>query len=445
MSSENSSKKISKYTAISIVVANMIGAGVFTSLGFQVAAVHSVFSILILWVVGGMVALFGAFSYGELGAAYPRSGGEYNLLSEIYHPALGFLSGWVSVTVGFAAPTTLAAIGFASYLQTVFPAIPLNHTAAGLVIFFTIIHSTSLRVAQVSHNLFTALKILLIVLFILASFWASHTQNISVLPTFSDLSIVASPGFAVSLIYVSYAYAGWNAAIYVVGDIENAKKNLPIALFLGTIIVTLLYVPLNYVFLKTVPMPDLIGQTQIGGLSGVAIFGEIGGIVMSLVIAFLLISTVSGQIFVGPRIMQVIGEDYKVLSFLKKKSKQNIPVSAFIVQLVLILLFLYTSSFEQVMVYSGFTLNILSTLTVAGVFISRWRDKNIERPYKTWGYPFTPAIFLLVSLWTLFYVFIERPIESLIGLAITGFGVFIYVYEKRMKTKEANTKTKSEI
>lgn len=436
MNISSKTKKISKYTAISIVIANMIGTGVFTSLGFQLVDIQSVFSILMLWIIGGFIALFGAFTYGELGAAYPRSGGEYNLLSTIYHPALGFLSGWVSVTVGFAAPTALASIAFASYLQTVFPTLPLNHTAAALVILFTIIHSSSLRVAEVSHNLFTAIKIILIILFIMASYWAVDTQDISIIPKLSDVDVITSPSFAVSLIYVSFAYAGWNAAIYVVGEIENAKKNLPIALLVGTVLVTILYVPINYVFLKTVPMDELAGQIQIGSLSGIYIFGEIGGVIMSFVIAFLLISTVSGQIFVGPRIMQVIGEDYQVLRFLKAKSKQNIPVPAFIIQLILILLFIYTSSFEQIMVYSGFTLNILSTLTVAGVFISRWRDKNIERPYKTWGYPFTPILFLLLSLWTLFYVFIERPAESLIGLSITGLGIFVYLYEKRISRKE---------
>jgi len=437
----SSEKKISKYTAISIVIANMIGSGVFTSLGFQVVDIKSVFAILMLWVIGGFVALFGAFTYGELGAAYPRSGGEYNLLSEIYHPALGFLSGWVSVTVGFAAPTALASIAFASYLHTVFSTIPINHTAAALVILFTLIHSSSLKIAQVSHNIFTAFKIILIVLFIFASYWAVETQEINLLPNISDLKTIVSPGFAVSLIYVSFAYAGWNAAIYVVGEIDNAKKNLPIALLLGTVVVTLLYVPLNYVFLKTVSMEELVGKIEIGGLSGIHIFGEIGGIIMALVIAFLLISTVSAQIFVGPRIMQVIGEDYKVLNFLRIKSKQNIPVRAFIIQLLLILGFIYTSTFEQIMVYSGFTLNILSTLTVAGVFISRWRDKDIERPYKTWGYPFTPAIFLILSVWTLSYVFLERPIESLIGLSISGLGIFIYLYDKKVSKKKNTIKT----
>lgn len=432
MDSVTNSKKISIYTAIAIVIANMIGTGVFTSLGFQVKDVHSVFSILMLWIVGGFVALFGAFTYGELGAAFPRSGGEYNLLSEIYHPMLGFLSGWVSVTVGFAAPATLAAIAFASYIKTVFPSIPVQHVAAGLVILFTIIHSVSFKFAQLSHNFFTAIKIVLILFFIVASFWATQTQDITILPTLKDIPIIASPGFAVSLIYVSFAYAGWNAAIYVVGELENAKKNLPIALLVGTVIVTVLYVPLNYVFLKTVPMNELAGQIEVGALSGLKIFGDIGGQIVALIIAFLLISTVSGHIFVAPRIMQVIGEDYKTLSFLKKKSKQNIPVTAFIIQLFLMLLFIYSSTFEQVMVYSGFTLNLLTTLTVAGVFVLRWRRKDLQRPYKTWGYPYTPLIFLLVSFWTLAYVLLERPKESLIGLSITALGIIAYFYDRKV-------------
>ena len=435
MDSSDNSKKISIYTAISIVIANMIGTGVFTSLGFQVKDIHSVFAILMLWIVGGFVALFGAFTYGELGAAFPRSGGEYNLLSEIYHPMLGFLSGWVSVTVGFAAPATLAAIAFASYLKTVFTTIPVNHVAAALVIIFTIIHSTSFSFGQASHNFFTVIKIILILLFIFASYWATNTQDISLIPTFKDIHTIASPGFAVSLIYVSFAYAGWNAAIYIVGDLKNPKKNLPIALLIGTVIVTILYVPLNYVFLKTVSMGKLAGQIEVGALSGISIFGSTGGQIVALIIAFILISTVSGHVFVAPRIMQVMGEDYKTLGFLKKKSKQNIPVNAFIIQLFLMLLFIYSSTFEQVMVYSGFTLNLLTTLTVAGVFVLRWKKKDLERPYKTWGYPYTPLIFLIVSFWTLFYVLIERPVESIIGLSITAFGLVVYFYDRKKNQK----------
>lgn len=422
----NTKTQIGLFTAVSLVVANMIGTGVFTSLGFQVQEMQSVFPLLMLWVIGGVIAICGALTYGELGAALPRSGGEYHLLTKIYHPSLGFLSGWISVTVGFAAPAALAAIALATYLKSVFPEIPVNHVAAATVLLFTLVHASSIRVGSYSHNFFTILKVALIVMFIAAGYTFERADSFHALPAARDLHIILSPGFAVSLIYVSFAYAGWNAAIYIVGEIRNPQKNLPKALITGTLVVLVLYFFLNLVFLYTVPMSELSGQIQIGYLSGDKIFGETGGKLMAGVIAFLLLSTVSGHVFVGPRITQVMGEDYSVLKLLGIKNKQNIPVNSFIFQLLIMLTLIYTSTFEQVMVYAGFTLNLVTTITVAGIFVMRKKAPELPRPYKTWGYPATPAVFLLVSIWTLGYVILDRPFESLCGLAVVLLGLAIY-------------------
>ncbi len=428
-------KKIGFYTAASIVVANMIGTGIFTSLGFQVAEIPSVFPLLLLWVVGGIIALCGALTYGELGAALPRSGGEYHLLSRIYHPSLGFLSGWASVTVGFAAPSALAAIALATYLKTLFPPLPIHHFAASVVVIFTIIHSISIRFGSYSHNFFTTLKVLLILVFLFATSNIENTQQIDFMPRSGDLGLITSPGFAVSLIYVSFAYAGWNAAIYVVGEIEKPQRNLPKSLFLGTLLVLVLYVLLNYVFLYTVPLDDLSGQIQIGFLSGTKIFGATGGKWMSGIISILLISTVSGHVFVGPRITQVMGEDYHALRLLGVKRKNGIPLNAFVFQLIITLILIYSSTFEQIMVYAGFTLNLITTLTVAGIFVLRKNEPDLPRPYKTWGYPVIPAIFLLMSFWTLTFVMIDKPVESLIGLGVVLFGLLFYFISEHFTQK----------
>ncbi|MFQ5651889.1 MAG: amino acid permease [bacterium] len=438
-------RTIGLFTATAIVVANMIGTGVFTSLGFQVLHLRSAFPLLMLWVVGGIIALCGALTYGELGAALPRSGGEYHLLTKIYHPALGFLSGWISVTVGFAAPAALAAIALSTYLQALFPGLPVQHVAAAVVVLFTIVHSVSLKVGSYSHNFFTIFKVLLILVFVAAGYGLEQAQSISLAPRSGDLGLMPTPGFAVSLIYVSFAYAGWNAAIYVAGELKRPQQNLPKALFLGTLLVLVLYFFLNYIFLYTVPMAELSGRIQIGYLSGARIFGETGGQIMAAIIAFLLVSTVSGHVFVGPRITQVMGEDYRALRILGKRAENGLPVNSFLFQLIIMLMLIYTSSFEQVMVYAGFTLNLVTTLTVAGVFVLRARAPHLPRPYKTWGYPFTPILFLVMSVWTLAFVMVDKPRESAIGLALVVLGLGVYFIDRRIARPSMATRAQSTV
>ncbi|WP_448520214.1 APC family permease [Rhodoflexus sp.] len=413
-------------TAGSVVVANMIGTGVFTSLGFQAADITSVFALLMLWPIGGLIAFCGALAYGELGAASPRSGGEYHLLGEIYHPAIGFLAGWVSATVGFAAPTALAAVALAKYTAAVFPDLPTTHTAAAVVVAFALIHSYSVKVGSYFQNFFTLLKLLVVMFFVAAIAFVEQPVEFSLMPQASDWAWLASAPFAVSLVYVSYAYTGWNAAIYIAGELRNPQRDLPVSLFGSTLLVTMLYTAVNFVFLYTVPIADLAGKIEIGFLAGTYIFGSAIGDVLSLLIALLLLSTVSAMVFIGPRILKVMGEDYSFMSVLAKVSGRQTPVYATISQTVITLLFIYTASFEQAMMYTGFVLMMLTSLAVAGVYVLRLRHPNRPLPYKMWGYPVTPAVFLLANTWILGFVAYEKPWESLISTLIMVAGLAIY-------------------
>jgi len=428
--------QIGLVTASSLVIASMIGTGVFTSLGFQVVDIKSIFPLLMLWIVGGIIALCGALTYSELGAVLPRSGGEYNLLSKIYHPSLGFLAGWVSATVGFAGPAALAAMALGSYLKTVFPGLPADHTAAVAVILFSLIHGSSIDIGSLFQNFFTLLKVTLILVFLGAAFFVEIPQDITILPQSGDWELLTSPYFAVSLVYVSYAYTGWNASIYIVGEIKNPRMTLARSLLLGTMIVMVLYILLNFVFLYTVPLDALSGQVEVGFLSGTSMFGASGGKIMSLAIAVLLVSTVSAYIFLGPRITMVMGEDFAALKWLSVKNTKGIPVNSFYFQLMIALIFIYTSSFDQVLIYASFLLILITTLTVAGIFVLRIRQPNLPRPYKAWGYPFTPLIFLVVSVWTLTFVIIDKTFESLIGIGILITGLVIYfITDRKIRIK----------
>jgi APA family basic amino acid/polyamine antiporter len=409
-----------------MVIANMVGTGVFTSLGFQVVDIKSGFPIELLWVLGGIAALCGALTYGELGTTLPRSGGEYHLLSRIVHPVVGFLSGWVSATVGFAAPTALAAIAFATYLSAVLPSISVVHTAAFVVLFFTALHCWSIVWGSRFNNALTALKVILLLVFIVAAFRVPAIQDVTFLPRPGDFDLVLTSAFAVSLVYVAFAYTGWNAAIYIVGEMEDPHRHLPRALLTGTAVVLVLYALVNYAFLRTVPFDVLEGQIEVGYLSASRIFGETGGAIMAVTIALILTSTISVMVFVGPRIMQVMGEDFPLLSKLSVRSAKGIPVYAIAVQSIITLAFIYTATFEQVLLYAGFTLNLITAVTVAGVFVLRRREPGIERPYRTWGYPWTPILFLLLSGWSLLFMLIDRPQESLAGLLTLTAGLVIY-------------------
>jgi APA family basic amino acid/polyamine antiporter len=318
----------------------------------------------------------------------------------------------------------------------VFPGVPVDHLAAAVVVGFAAIHCVSIRWGSLFHNFFTFVKLGVIVLFMGAGLFTPTPQPITVWPAAADWGVLTSAPFAVSLVYVSYAYTGWNAAIYIVGELLNPQKNLPKALLLSTFLVLVLYAGLNYIFLYTVPIPELAGKVEIGFLAGSKLFGPAAANALSLLIAALMVSTISAMIFVGARITQVMGEDYPVLRVLSRWSPMHTPVNAILFQTGITLLFIYTSSFEQVIVYASFTLMLLTTLTVAGVYVLRRRQPNLPRPYKTWGYPVTPAVFLLANAWIMGYVLLERPLESAIGLGIIASGAVVYYLNSRLTNGE---------
>lgn len=419
----------------------MVGTGVFTSLGFQLLDIQSGFVLLLLWALGGLIALCGAMTYAELGSALPRSGGEYNFLARIYHPAAGFISGWVSATIGFAAPTALAAMTFSAYATSIRPNdndVLLEKTMAVLlVVVLTAVHSISRRNSGRLQGLFTVLKVLTIVLFcVLAIAFVDAPQPVSFLPASGDLALISGGGFAVALIYVSYAYTGWNAATYLSSELEQPQKDLPRILFLGTAIVTLLYVALNFTFLQVAPINALSGELEIGFIAARYAFGEMGGRFAGIVLALLLISTVSAMTVAGPRVLQVIGEDFRLLRPLAKNNADGLPYVAIIAQSVLTVFFIATGSFESILVFAGFTLALNSFVTVAGVFVLRMRQPALPRPYRTFAYPVTPLIYLLLMGWTLIFVLVNKPVEASLGLALITAGALFYGIASRENARD---------
>lgn len=413
----------------------MIGTGVFTSLGYQLVDINTAFPILLLWLIGGIISLFGAFSYSELASAFPRSGGEYSILSKVYHPAVGFIGGFVSSTIGFSAPAVLAAIALGKYTVAIFPQLNSTIIASVIILLFNLIHSQTLKYGRLIQDWTTIGKIVLIVFFIFFGLLIDSPQNISFLPISNDGSLIMSSSFAVSLVWVSYAYTGWNSTVYIAGEVKNPQKNIHYSLLFSTAFVTVLYILLNFIFLFSTPISEMRGMIEVGFIAGVNIFGDQGGRIVSGGIALLLLSTISSYVFIGPRITQVIGEDFKYLRFFSKVNNSGIPINGFIFQLTISLIFILTSTFEQVLLYAGITFIIINTITVIGVIVLRFYQPTLNRPYKSWGYPWTQIIFTISNLWILYFTFKNQPFESLIGIGIILISLIFYFSGHRITNK----------
>jgi len=325
---------------------------------------------------------------------------------------------------------------FGTYLAEIFPAINPLFIAIATVWLVTFVLLCDLRLGSAFQIASTILKVALIVVLIAAGFFAAKTEAISFLPMKGDAALIVSAPFAISLYWVMYAYSGWNASTYITGEIRNPRRNVPLSLICGTLIVIVLYVCVNAVFLRTTPAAEMVGKQQIALIASTHIFGPTGGKVMAAFICLGLISTVSAMMWIGPRVTAVMGEDLGVLAWLSRRTAGGIPAKAILTQFVIVNFMLLTATFQSVVNYVQFSLTLCSALTVLGVFVLRWRRPGLERPYRVWGYPITPLIFLSISSWMLWHLLAEQStrLPSLLGLITAAFGLIIYFISPKTMT-----------
>lgn len=421
--------KISAYTGISLVVANMIGTGAFTSLGFQLESITNTASIITLWILGGILALCGAFSYAEVGTFFKKSGGEYTFLSGIYHPVIGYLSGWISLTVGFAAPIALSALAFTEYfpVKTGYPQI----ICIALIAIITLIHSRNLNSSSKFQNITTFFKVFLILVIILVGVIVPTEPNSAISFESSYVNEITSATFAVSFIYVTYSYSGWNAAAYITEEFKNPQRSLPIALIGGTLIVTILYTLLQVTFLSHVPLSELVGKLNIGTIASEYMLGPGFAKMFSTGISLLLISGISAMVWVGPRVTASISERHHLWRYFKNNSK-GIPVKALWLQFAISSILIITGTFNQIMIYCGILLTFSSLLVIVGVFILRYRNRGkIIEGYKSPFFPFFQIIFAIVAIWMIIFAFLNNTYESLAGLMNVILGLITYFFNSK--------------
>lgn len=422
-----SGQAISPVRAVAIVASNMIGTGVYTSLGLLAAGIHSVSALLLIWISGGLVALCGALVYGELAARMPQSGGEYIFLSKIYHPAIGFMSGFVSMTIGFAAPLAMTALAFGSYASHLVSLAPL-HMAVGIVLLLAVLNLSGFRKGVHANFLFSIINILLILVLCVSGLYKGPHRDFLVTMGMDDLRQVFSPTFAVMLVYVSFAFSGWNSATYITRQIQDPERNLHKVLFWGTFSVMSLYTALNFIFLYTVPLADMQGKLDVAVISAQSIFGSSGGKYVASLVSIGLVANLNSLFIFGPRVTQAIAADHRPLQLLGIENRHGTPFWATILLTMIALVLLLTSTFEQIMVFIGFSVSLFTLLSVAGLFVLRFRArKKVEAIYRTFAYPYVPVFFILMEGCMAVYVLLDRFSSSLTGLLIVFGGFLVYL------------------
>ena len=417
----------------------MIGTGVFTSVGFQLLSVQNTWSILLLWLIGGLLGLFGAFAYAELGTYFKESGGDYIYLSRVFHPIAGYLSAWAGLTVGFSAPVALAAMALTKYLAP-FGLNGNKWLAIGIIIVIGLMHSFSIRHSSRLQNVTTFIKVgFIVMLILLGLILGPHVPNAL---DFSESwkQEVLTPGFAVSMVYVTFAYTGWNAAAYVVDEIESPSKTLPRALIGSTLFVATVYLLFQLSLLRHASVDQLQGHEEVTYISFNNLLGSNGGKWVSVFIAIQLIATISSYLWVGPRVTWAMSKEHVLWKFLSTQNKNGIPVPAIWAHVLISIILALTGSFENILLYAGFVLQLMSSLTVAtSLFIKSKDPAMFKSPLK----PLLQIIFLGFNLWILIFTLIDRPLESLIGLGILAIGALIYLFDKPNKVVPSITTNNS--
>jgi basic amino acid/polyamine antiporter, APA family len=395
----NPKRQLGLVTATALIVANMVGTGVFTTSGFLLGDLKSPWTVLAAWGVGGLIAMLGALCYGALARRIPESGGEYVFLSRTLHPWAGCAAGWVSLLVGFSAPLAAAAIAFGEYAKPWLPAgeIHLPGTArvlpwpqaAGtlLVLVFTALHAAHVQRGAWVQNGAVVLKVVLIGLFV--AFGLTHLQGQE------SLGQPARPvsDFAISLVWISFSYSGWNAAIYLGGEIRDPERNLPLSMLLGTGLVMLLYVTLNAVFVFSTAPANLAGKLEVGRIAAQAVGGPGLASAVTALVALVLVSSVSSLIMAGPRVYARMAADGYLPRWLA--AGEGPPRAAIALQAVLALAMLWTATYGQLLTAIGFTLSLSTAATVAGLMRLRLREgPRLRVP----GWPWVPLLFLAFVL-----------------------------------------------
>ncbi|HTN72782.1 MAG TPA: amino acid permease [Methylomirabilota bacterium] len=448
-------RQIGLFDAVMLISGDMIGTGIFISTGVIAAQVPSPGGVLLVWIFGGLLALTGALSCAELSASLPYAGGDYNYIREAYGKLMGFLSGWSSFLVTFSGAIAFLAVIFNEYMSFFFPvlgskellfsaAIPLisiNITVGTLfsilvVMLISALHCIGVRQGTVTQNILTVIKIGSLVGIILLGVFIGKGDTAHFSPLFEWDKIAKSSVFASAFIPAIFAYSGWNAVIYIAGEVKDPDRNLPKALLMGNLIVIVLYLAINVVYIYGVPVTDMKGAARISEVATTALFGYPTSAWITALITVSILGALNVVTMLGPRIYYAMARDgvfFKRLSYIHPKFAT--PSNAIILQAAWSCLLILTNTWGTLFTYVSVIITLFSAFTVGAVIVLRWKKPELRRPYKLWGYPIVPILFILANLWIVWGSVVERPWESLLGLFIVCLGIPAYlIWQNRLKS-----------
>lgn len=449
-------RQLGLFDSTMVMVGIIIGSGIFVTTGIMAKYIPSAGLLLLAWIVGGLLTLAGALTYAELGAAMPEAGGQYVYLREAYGPMAAFLFGWILFLVYMSGGIAGLALAFGEVFGKFFPSLSMDsiilnktikvfHTSVpislsagqfvgvGVILLLSFFNYIGVIFGKLIQNFFTVIKIGMVMAIIVLGFVVGKgtAPNLTLNPggwSFGQMIF----GFGLALVAISWAYDGWNNVNFVAGEIKNPKRNLPRALILGTIGVTVLYVLINYIYLYALPMNKIIGEIKIAEQATTSLFSESIGGLISAVVLISIFGAMNGSILAGPRVYYAMARDKL---FFKKASEVHprfkTPGFAIIIQGIWASILTLAGTFEQLFTFAMFIAIAFWIAAAFSVFTLRKKFPDLPRPYKTWGYPVVPILFILASLGILLNTLIEKPIEALAGILFTALGIPVYFYWKR--------------
>ena len=449
MKAKNNSPKLDRqlglFDSTMMVVGIVIGSGIFMTTGLMADALPSASLILIVWLLGGLQMLAGALTYAELGAAMPKAGGQYVYLREAYGSLPAFLFGWVAFIAYLTGTNAAIAVAVAEHLGSFYPSISTHNIVIGfdyfsisggqifaisLILILSFINYLGILFGKWIQNVFTILKIGSILFFALAGLFISTGNHIdfSINPTSMSIGSILT-GMGIALVAVTWTVGGWEYVTFAAGEIKNPKKNLPLALIIGTVVILVLYIMINIAYLKVLPMDSLIGELKVGEATAKSLYGPgiAGAFVVVVIIS--MFGSLNGNILVGPRISYAMAKDE--LFFSKAADvhpKFHTPGNAIMIQGFWASVLALSGTFEEIITLVLFVNFMMWIASSSTVFVLRKKQPELERPYKVWGYPYVPAFFIIFSSAIMINTFFESPQQSLMGIGLTLLGIPAYLY-----------------
>lgn len=429
-------RRLNLFDATLLVVGNVVGAGIFTTAGFLAGQLPAPALFIGIWVIGGLLTLCGALTYAEMSSMFPRSGGDYLYLKAAYGPWAGFLLGWICFWIINPGSIAVLSIALVKYLQIFFPfsgVMSEKLAAVAIIMFLSFINYRGVRIGGTAQDLCTMGSMIIIVFLIIAGLMSGkgtwqHFNTVSQGQTsWSNL-------FGPAMIAVIFSYSGWFVTAYIGDEVKRPERNLPLSLTLGTMIVMGLYTLLNVVYLYAMSITELKGVINVGLVVGEKLFSPLVAQAVCAAIILAVAASINATILSGARITYAMAQDKLIWSLLRKLHAQHgTPHTALLVQMGLACLFIIVETFEKLLTYVVFIMLLSSIGSGLAHLVLRWKKPLLERPYRTWGYPYVPLVFVSSYMWIACRIALSDPVTSLLGIGITLSGIPFYFYMVRAK------------